>query len=653
MKKLIFSALLLSAGLTYGQDYYYKDYDWQSKPISYTPFASEEEEDYIYIKNKQSTELVIPEGEGEGPYFVKLIHRVVFLNSDDAVEEYNKMFIGAPKSEEFELKARVITSKGKVIELDESNVQIAEDDEGNDLYRYFAFDGIDVGSTVEYFRIYKSTARLTGSEVRVQKSSIQKNLEYDFILPDYLKFQFHSINGLPDMQKDTLEAKADRFYISIDSLPGLRVEKTANFGANLGKFYYKLNENTATENSNFYTYSNVGTNIYESYYNGNSKKDLKAIKKFIKAANIDENADDRTKIRTFENYLKDELTVLDYSFETLSSPKFAYDNKITNDNGMTKIFLQFLKTYDIKHELIVTCDKTENAFNTDFEGYNFLEDFVIYINKLDTYLYPKHHSSRLGFIPTYFMGQQGIFIREKKVGDFYAAVSEIKTIHYNDIEDSQEDLEVLLTFNDDMTATANVERKATGYKAKVYQGSADFYTEEEEIEEFKHSFISFLDPESEAEDYSFDNLDPKELGNSPLIATGIVKSPTFVEPAGNKYLVNVGKLIGPQAEMYNDVERTQPVSDYFKRSYTRVIKVKIPEGYTFKELDALNIDVKLPNSDEAGFVSSYTVEGDMLIITVKEWYEKIEYSVEEYQGYQDVINAAADFNKLVLVLSKI
>jgi hypothetical protein len=52
------------------------------------------------------------------------------------------------------------------------------------------------------------------------------------------------------------------------------------------------------------------------------------------------------------------------------------------------------------------------------------------------------------------------------------------------------------------------------------------------------------------------------------------------------------------------------------------------------------------------FFSQYSLEGEELLIFVEEYYKKITYPVEQYTAFQKVINAAADFNKVALVLKK-
>ena len=53
-----------------------------------------------------------------------------------------------------------------------------------------------------------------------------------------------------------------------------------------------------------------------------------------------------------------------------------------------------------------------------------------------------------------------------------------------------------------------------------------------------------------------------------------------------------------------------------------------------------------------GFVSGYKLEGKVLTITVEEYYKKVQLPISAYADFQKVINAAADFNKVTLILEK-
>jgi hypothetical protein len=106
--------------------------------------------------------------------------------------------------------------------------------------------------------------------------------------------------------------------------------------------------------------------------------------------------------------------------------------------------------------------------------------------------------------------------------------------------------------------------------------------------------------------------------------------------------------------MYREESRMTPIENDYNRGYERSIEVKIPAGYQVRNADDLNISVVYKDGDKEPylFVSSYTLNGSVLKITVKEYYKEIYAPIERYEDYRKVINAAADFNKVTLVLEK-
>ena len=73
-----------------------------------------------------------------------------------------------------------------------------------------------------------------------------------------------------------------------------------------------------------------------------------------------------------------------------------------------------------------------------------------------------------------------------------------------------------------------------------------------------------------------------------------------------------------------------------------------------KNLDDLIIhDTYKENADTTmGFNSSYTIQGNILKIHVMEEYRRTSYPLSQYEDFKKIINASADFNKVVLVLQK-
>ena len=122
----------------------------------------------------------------------------------------------------------------------------------------------------------------------------------------------------------------------------------------------------------------------------------------------------------------------------------------------------------------------------------------------------------------------------------------------------------------------------------------------------------------------------------------------------NKYLFKIGELIGRQAEMYQEKPRKFDLEIPNPHQYTRTIQVEIPAGYKVSNLDKLNMSfIAMNNGKEScKFVSSYSLEGNILKVNCFEVYHENYTPMAAYPEYVKVINAAADFNKIVLVLEK-
>jgi hypothetical protein len=133
-----------------------------------------------------------------------------------------------------------------------------------------------------------------------------------------------------------------------------------------------------------------------------------------------------------------------------------------------------------------------------------------------------------------------------------------------------------------------------------------------------------------------------------------VRSTQLFDKAGTKYLVKVGELIGRQEEMYETKKRHNKITLQYPHALVREIELTIPEGYKINNLEDLNINETYKEGDvlTMGFVSRYEVSGNTLKIKIQEDYRNIAYPLDQYEAFKKVINAAADFNKVVLILDK-
>jgi hypothetical protein len=648
-KMLSLFLVLISCNAVAQEEFYYKTYDWKSKPESVTLTSEELEKDQVTLSEKKFTHFFFKENR-----LVKCVleHKTIRLNNDKAIENNNKYYVSNYGSLEVILqKARVINPDGKIIELSAKDIQISKDENGNPEYQYFAFEGIVIGSVIEYFHVMLYPGNFSGDEVRVQSSYLKKNVSHEIIIPPHLEFKVKSINGLPNFVQDTVEENYTRYFMNTDLIEGVEEEASAAYGASIQKYYYMLYKNISSNKSNIYNYQDVTKNIHGNMFTPLTSKESKKINAFIKSSKADEAKTVLEKVRLLESHLKGTIGIQEEDFEGGFDISKILDNKLTTEDGATKLMMNCLRNLDIKFELVLTCDRNENKFISDFQGYNFLKYYLIYINDLDAY-YESNVVSRLGYPSYAYMYNEGLFIKEIKVGEVVSSIGAIKKINGKKMEDSADDIFAHVVVNDDKSSVSiDLERRSTGYKA-VYQSFIS-YVGETQRNEIKEEFLNYIDNETKPENVVFVNDSSAFYGEKPFIGKCTLKSSNFIEQAGDKLLFKIGMLIGPQANLYNSNERKLPVEIEHLKEYNRVITFEIPAGYSVKNLNDLNLSVQPDfNNKTMGFVSTYEVKDNNLIVTVKEWYGTIIIPVSEYKSYENVVNAAADFNKLVVVLQK-
>ena len=272
---------------------------------------------------------------------------------------------------------------------------------------------------------------------------------------------------------------------------------------------------------------------------------------------------------------------------------------------------------------------------------------------VDMYLSP-NRISRLGFPPYSYTNTKGLFIKEIALDDMVTAVGKVKDIKGTKSEQSVDEINTIVTFENEMTdCSVQLERIASGYKAEYPQAILHYLDDERKKKELEN-FLLYIDEDAKLENPTFENDNSALTGVKPLIGRATINGASFIEKAGDKTLLKAGMLIGPQAELYNQEARTQPVEAAYTRQYKRSIVIRIPEGQTVKNPEDAVFNVKPDTvNNSTGFISSYEIKGNEMIITIFEYYNQTSYTAAEYSMYEAVMNAAADSNKVVLVFDKL
>lgn len=642
-------AILLSFSfLVKAQEIDYVDYKWEDKPSFEAPEVDGEHSE-IVIKDKKVLEFIIEEN---GFYQYDLRHEVIYIASEAGVEDNNKVYLTTSGSQEVVYqKARVINSKGEIIEFNESDIQEGENEESGYTFKYFALDGLDIGSFVELQFLVKKLSMHRGIRKIFQSSILKRNIDFEFICPENLVFGFKSLNGFPEVSLDTTMNEKNYWSVKIDEMPKFESEPMAYSSSNLKGLIYKLNENTYTGASDMNSYGEVAKNYYDYVYEATTKSEKKQVKKFLKKIGIKKEMKAEEKIRMLENHLKANFAVLPYVQPEYEAIDALLANKASSEDAFIRLYAIAFDEMEIKTQVVLTSDRSSIRFDKDFEGYNFLQATVFFITELNMYLDPSAENLRLGFIPHEYMNNYGLFVKPLKIGDITTGLGKIKFIKplSNKLTANNHFVKVDMT-EDPFEPNFSFELQMSGYYSRFLQTSYSLLSDDER-ERVDESLVEMVTTEKTDAELTVENGDAESFGKKPLTLKASLSSLSFTEKAGNKVIFKVGELIGPQAELYNEKPRVLAIENDFNRTYYREIEVTLPEGYDVSNLDKLNFDVSM-SDNSAVFKSSYTIEGNLLKVMVDEYYTRIGYSLEEYPDYEKVINAAADFNKVVIYLEE-
>jgi len=131
------------------------------------------------------------------------MHEKIFINSDDAIERNNKIYIPFSLNESVLLnKARVILKNGNVIYLDKKDIKEEEDQEKGLKYNYFAANGLEKGAIIEKLYVLEESPEFTGQTIKMQDEYPIVNLNFELIYPNYLIFKTKCYNGLSEPTLD-------------------------------------------------------------------------------------------------------------------------------------------------------------------------------------------------------------------------------------------------------------------------------------------------------------------------------------------------------------------------------------------------------------------------------------------------------------------
>lgn len=661
MKNLMFKTPMLilfwmiSLGMTKADDSSkYRSYDWDAERKRLEVSEEDKDESALILKDFKGYEYhYTPEGK-LALYAVE--HKIIWVNSDNAIEGNNKVFVPLwDVLELVEIKARTIKKNGEIVLLDKSNIKEIKNEETGGDYKIFAIEGVEIDSEIEYFYVVKMQpgANLYGNREYFQYSIPSRNASFELISPANLEFSFKAYNNFPKPEQEIVD-KTRFVKAKMDRISALKKEEFAMYNANRMRIEYKLGFNHSSSGKELYTWNDAAGRIYENVHYTEKEED-KAVTAFFKKLKIKKSASVDMKVKAIENHLKTNFSIQKGYAEDYFDITKTIENKYSNETGIMRLYAALFKKAGIKHELGLTTDRSNIRFDGKFTSWKYLSKYVFFFPETGEYLCPSRPDYRYGMIPFYWTHNYGLFIKGVEKDDKVVGKAQVRFIDALPADKSFDNLEIEVAFNPEMEkANLSLTSKIGGYNAAQIQPFYPFLPEENRDEVAK----SLVQRYAEDAEFKTVKVENGEKNLSPLDNPFIIKatgeSSSFIEKAGPKYLFKIGSLIGPQVEMYQENERQNVVENDFNRLYDRAIKFNIPEGYQIKNLDDIKLNVNYGKGDDKiyTFESTYEVKGNMIEVRVVEYYKEINCPIEDFEAFRKVINAAADFNKITLVMEK-
>jgi len=651
MKKITgFSLLMILATLVFGQNLKYADFKWDTIPFSSYNLEQYGEENIIILASKYCAEYQYNTKSNELEMFIT-IHKKFLVLSDNALDGVNKINIPLLEgSSIIDVNARYITQDGKVTEVTKNRIRTIENEEKSSNNKIFAIEGASVPGIVEYYYIIKRSV-IIHNHYYCQWQVPAYNVSFELYCPKNLRFIFKTYNHTPPVHEAFVQDSTMMAYtLFLDSVPALPNEKWALNDANRKRITYSFAYNYANRITRMRTLDHAAEFFYQSYMECN-KKETKLLTSTLKKIPL-KNLNIEEKIRKIEVWAKTHIHYINTSDSRTENLEFILKNNIANKAGFTRLLTGLYKVSNIPFELVLTCDKNDYRFDPDFNAWNYLEETLLYFPDVKKYIKADDFGSRLGYFPVQYQNNHGLFLRTVRLGDIESFRQSVRMIEPIPLKDNMDTLYVKASISKDGNRVDyHIVKIMYGNYLSDFQAYYDFVNDEAK----KRIQAIFV-----------------ELGDNAVIDKCIVKNtaqaevmvkPFYIEAEGSsdivnmandRYIVNIGELIGGQMELYNDRQRQQPVDVKSLHGYYRLIEFTIPDGYRCEDISPLNIDVFLEEDSgvSARFTSKATIIGNVIRVEIDEFYDKMEYPIVLYDAFKAVINAAADFNKASVVLEK-
>lgn len=651
IKSILILTTLFAFTSNFAQKYSFDNYDWEAKPSEEKISEAHLKEKEVILDKQIKIEVVV---EGAMAKQFRLHHEKIFINSNDAIERNNKIYISFGQNEKvLTNKARVLLKNGDIITLNPNDIKEEINEERGVKYKYFAVNGLALGAIIEKLYVIEEAPDLKGMTIKMQAERPIAKIDFELIYPNNLVFKTKSYNGLPEaiINNSVLEGKSVLKVSDTNVIALNDDEQYANWDIEVKSFRYKLDANTTSGAKNLYSFKDFSINVHARITADLNKKEKKAVDSFCK--DIVKTEDLQEQIWNIENKIKTTIAYEKYidSKEDLAA---VIVSKQAADADILRLYKAVFNYFDIENAIVFTSSRYKVPFESDFESYENLDNFLLFFPKINKYLSPEFADFRIPLFPKTLGNNNGLFIKDKIFSGVKMPISEIAFIPIPGSDVSHDFMDITVDFTTDI-AKPVVSSKISfgGYSGLNMQALKNYYSEEDYKKVLKEIASNYT-MKAEFESVTAENDGIENIGKKSFTLNCKFNGKDLMQSAGDKFLFSAGEIIGKQMEMYQESKRLMAVEVDYPHAYTRKITFILPKGVAVKNLEKFKMEYKclVNNQTEAAFVSDFKQNNQTIVVENSEYYNLTKYPLAVFDSYRAVINAAADFNKIVLILSK-
>ena len=204
----------------------------------------------------------------------------------------------------------------------------------------------------------------------------------------------------------------------------------------------------------------------------------------------------------------------------------------------------------------------------------------------------------------------------------------------------------------ELAIESNMLGHETGYTRYIYFAKPNEMDDKQFIELYYQDVYPTFDI---TEPYTKGTALADISANKPLTIGGKFQIPDLFETVTEDiFMINVGKFLGPQQELYHKKSSIADTHIRYPHSYEYKFDFTVLEDYTYDGLDDINIHktCSLDATIICEFKSWYVQNGNTVTVHIIEYYTDQVYPTEIFEAYKSVINAASDFSKVSILVNK-